>query len=138
MTREELKRLLYSYRDLKREQKQVAGMLAKIENKMTSPRGTGSDGMPHGSGSGDPMLDIVSQHIKLENRYKQLNARLLQSQNQIEDMIDRLGPKERVLMRYYYIEGLTMEEAGNRMGYVERQAHRIHSGALMHLLEKMS
>ena len=136
MTKEELKRRLYSYRDLKEESKQVSEKLAEIRSRMTSPRGAGSDGLPHSSGSGDPMFGMVSRCMELEQRYRSLNEKLIQSQTEIEELIDQLGSKERRLLRYHYIDGLTMEQAGERMGYVERHAHRVHASALRHLLEK--
>lgn len=138
MTKEELKRQLHSYRELKVESEQVAERLAEVESKMTSPRGAGSDGMPHGSGAGDPMFGIVSQHIDLQKKYQLLQEKLARSQLQIEELISELEPRERVLMRFHYIDGLTFEQMGEKMEYAGRHIRRLHAFALSHLLEKMS
>lgn len=128
--RQELKRQLYSYQDVRRELSQAEELLRAVESKMHSPKSAGCHAVPHRSGFGDPLLSMVDQYIKLEQKCKRLYARLLESQLHIEDLIYPLGPEERLLMRYYYIEGLTMKQAGEKMGYAERQAHRIHAGAL--------
>lgn len=135
MTKEELKRDLYSYRDIVRELAQVRRQREMLEARMTSPR----SGVPGGSGrgsGGDPMVDMVARSVRLEQKYKQLESRLLAAQLGIENLISRLGPKERTLLRHYYLEGLTMEQVGDKMGYTERQAHRVHASALGHLLER--
>ena len=138
MTKEELKRELYSYRDIVRELKQVDEKLAQVQSRMASPKAGISSGTGSGSGSGDPMLDMVATKIRLEGSYQRLQARLLAEQERIEEMISRLGPKERMLMRYYYIEGYTWEQVCDAMNYSWRQVHRIHAGALRRLLENMA
>lgn len=134
VTREELKKQLHSYRDLKAEAEQIALEIQKIEAFMTSPRGAGSDGMPRGSSSGDPLLGVVSQHLVLKERYKNQVDKLAAAQSRIEDMIECLEPMERRLMRHRYIEGLSWEDVCVAIGYSWRQTHRLHGGALNKLL----
>lgn len=135
MTKEELKRELYSYRDIVRELKQVDEKLAQVQSRMASPKAGISSGTGSGSGSGDPMLDMVATKIRLEGSYKQLRAELLARQERIEGMIRRLGPKERALMRCYYTDCKTWEQVGMALHYSWSQVHRIHNSALLHLLE---
>lgn len=136
MTKEELKRQLHSYRDLKAESEQVAELLAEIQSKMTSPRGAGSDGMPHGSGSGDPMFGVVSRYIDLQQQYQSLQQELVSAQAQIEELIGGLDSRRRRLMRYYYIERKTWEQVCVTMNYGWAQVHRIHNWALSRILER--
>lgn len=141
MTKEELKRQLHSYRDLKAECAQVSELLAEVEARMTAPRGSSSSGQPRGSGNGDPMLGIVAQHIYLREQYQSMQGELTAAQIRIEEMISGLEPRERRLMRHYYIEGMTWEQVCVKTGYAWRQVHRIHSVALDRLLslhEKMA
>ena len=129
--REQIKRKLHNYNNVRWECKQVADRLAELETTATSPRVQALDGMPHGTGGGDAMTGIVAELVKLQEKYKdklhQLNATLFE----VEDMIDRLGdPVERRLMRCRYIDGLTWEEVCVEMNYSWRQTHRIHGTAL--------
>lgn len=135
MTKEELKHRLRSYQDLKAESDQVSDLLAEVEAKMKFPSGSVSDGLPRGSGGGDPMFGIVARHIDLEKRYKSIQAKLAAAQCEIEELIDCLEPRERKLMRHYYIEGLTWEKVCVAMNYSWRQVHNIHRYALNRILE---
>ena len=136
MTKDELKKQLHSYRDLKAEQEQIAQELAKIEAFMSGPKGTNWDGMPMGRGSGksDPILNVVAQHIHLQERYQAKLAELAAAQAQIEELIESLEPMERKLFRHRYIEGLTWEEVCVAIGYSWRQTHNIHGAALDRIL----
>ena len=136
MTKDELKTLLHSYRDLEAERRQIALELERVEAFMEGPKGTNWDGMPHGSGKGDPILSVVSQHITLQERYQAKLAELAEAQAAIEDLIDGLEPRERKLMRHRYIEGLAWEEVCVAMCYSWRQTHNIHGAALDKILEK--
>lgn len=141
MTKEELKKQLHSYRQLKAEHEQIGNELKKLEAFMTSPRGINMDGMPRGSGSGDPLFGVVSKHIALKERYQGLLEELASAQTSIEDIIEGLEPMERQLMRYRYLDGLTWEEVCVKIGYSWRQTHRTHAAVLGKLLadsEKMA
>ena len=138
MTKEELKKQLHSYRHLKAEHDQLVLEIEKIEAFMTSPRGAGSDGMPRGTGSGDPLLGVVSKHLKLQERYNAQVDKLAAAQTLIEDMIESLEPMERKLMRHRYIEGLDWEEVCVAIGYSWRQTHRLHGKALNKLLRQLN
>lgn len=136
MNRDELKKKLHSYRDLKAEYDHIKMELDKLEGLMAAPRIANLDGMPHSPGAGDPILSIVAQHIDLQNRYKLQLVKLAASQAAIEDIIESLEPGERKLMRCRYIDGLTWEEVCVAIGYSWRQTHNIHGRILTKLVEK--
>jgi DNA-directed RNA polymerase specialized sigma24 family protein len=136
MTKDELKKQLHSYRALKAEYDQIAMELEKIEAFMTGPKGTNWDGMPHSSGASDPILNVVAQHMALQDRYKMQLVKLAAAQALIENLIDSLEPGERRLMRCRYIDGMTWEEVCVAIGYSWRQTHNIHSRILDKLLER--
>ena len=138
MTKDELKKQLHSYRDLKAEHQQIALELEKVEAFMDGLKGTNWDGMPRGSGKSDPILAVVAQHIHLQERYQAKLAELAAAQAAIEDMIEILEPMERKLFRHRYIEGLTWEEVCVAIGYSWRQTHNIHGAALDKILEKIN
>ena len=136
MTRDELKKQLLSYRDLKAEHQQIAMELEKVEAFMTGPKGTKWDGLPRSGGPGDPILSVVSHHLALKERYQAKLAELAAAQAHIEELIDSLEPMERKLFRHRYIEGLTWEEVCVAIGYSWRQTHNIHGAALDKILER--
>ena len=132
--KEHLKRRLHRYRDLEAERRQIALELEKVEDFMNGPRGANLDGMPKAPGIGDPVLGVVSQHLALQERYRLQLEKLAAAQATIEDMIERLEPMARQLMRYRYIDGLPWEEVCVAIRYSWRQTHNIHAKALDALL----
>ena len=138
MTKDELKKQLHSYRDLKAEHKQIAMELEQVEAFMAGPKGTTWDGMPRGSGGGDPILSVVTKHIALQERYQAKLAELAEAQAHIEELIDSLAPMERKLFRHRYIEGLSWEEVCVAIGYSWRQTHNIHSAGLDKILAQLN
>lgn len=141
MTKREKKQALKSrlnlYRDLEREKAQISQELARIEWDMRGVRAANMDGMPKGSSSGDPVLDIVSRHLALKDKYMRLLEELSDAQADIEDLITKLHPRMRVLMRLRYIQGLQWEEVCVAVGYSWAQTHREHAKALDAILETM-
>lgn len=133
--KEALKHRLNLYRDLELERAQVRQELDRVEASMDGPGGSNMDGMPRGSGTGDPVLAIVSQHMELKDKYLQLLGELSRAQAEIEDLINVLPPRDRVLMRLRYIQGLQWEEVCLAVGYSWRQTHRTHSKALDTILK---
>jgi DNA-directed RNA polymerase specialized sigma24 family protein len=138
MNRDELKKQLHQYRDLKAEYQQIALELEKVEAFMTAPRGIKWDAMPHGSSGGDPILGVVSYHLTLKERYEAKLVELAAAQSRIEELIESLEPVERKLFRHRYIEGLTWEEVCVAIGYSWRQTHNIHGAALDKILERIN
>ena len=136
MTKQELKHLLHSYRDLLAEYSQIKDELAKVEAFMEAPRTSNLDGMPRSPGGGDPILGVVSHHIALQESYKLQLVKLAAAQAAIENMIEGLEPGERRLMRCRYIDGMTWEEVCVRIGYSWRQTHNIHAKILDKLADE--
>lgn len=135
MDKKELKHRLNLYRDLELERVQIRQELDRVEASMDGPGGSNMDGMPRGSGAGDQVLAIVSQHIALKDKYLQLLGELSRAQAEIEDLINVLPPRYRVLMRLRYIQGLQWEEVCVAVGYGWSQTHHIHAKALDAILD---
>ena len=133
MTRDELKKQLGRYLDLKAERGQI---LAEY-NALADPRGTNLDGMPRGQGAGDPMVGLTEKRQAVLKKYEAKLAELDAALLWIEDLIDGLEPGERRLMRYRYIKGLTWEKVCVAIGYSWGQTHNIHNGILDRLIEKI-
>jgi DNA-directed RNA polymerase specialized sigma24 family protein len=95
-----------------------------------SPGGQNLDGMPHGTGTGDPVGNIAAEALDLQARYRAKLNEMNRAQIEIENMLDNLDPVERVLARYRYIDCLTWEAVCVRVNYSWRQVHRIHGQIL--------
>ena len=132
MTKDQLKKKLRRYLDIKAERAQIAEQY----NALADPRGANLDGMPKGPGSGDPLAGITEKRRGLLKRYAAKLAELDAAQAEIEDMIESLEPKERTIFRHRYLEGLGWEEVCVAVNYSWRRTHDIHSQALDKLLEK--
>lgn len=129
--REQIKRRLHNYTDVRWECKQIADQLTALEATATSPRVQALDGMPHGTGGGDAMTGIVAELVNLQQKYKDKLHRLNATLAEVENMVDSLDdPVERRLLRCRYIDDLTWEEVCVEMNYSWRQTHRIHGTAL--------
>lgn len=134
--RDRIKRKLYAYREAEMEARQIKCELSRLEAELTAPSTSNWDGMPHGGGYSDTMADKVAALVKVQERYTAQLDRLGAAQLAVEDLIDGLEPRERRLLRYRYINGLTWEGVCVEMSYSWKQTHNIHAKALDTLAEK--
>lgn len=134
--RDRIKAKLYVYREAMAEAQQIRAELAQVEAETTGPSTSNWSGMPRGGGNSDPMVGKVSARIRLQEKYTRQLERLDAAQLAVEEMIDGLPSKERRLLRYRYIDGLTWEGVCVAMAYSWRQTHNIHSAALDRLAEQ--
>lgn len=134
MTKEQIKRRLRSYSQIRLERRQLLNKITVLESRLTGSGARGLDGMPHGSSKGDAMAQGVATLADLRMLYKAKEADLVQAQMDIERMIDRLEPIERLIARYRYIDEMQWESICVKINYSWRQTHRIHDS----LLEKLA
>lgn len=134
--RHDIKRQLNSYREIEAERRQLLDELDRMEVLMSSPNGSNWDGMPHGAGTvSNPVERMVTKHVTLEQRYLIKLAELVEAQVVIENLVEGLGPTERCLARFRYIDGLRWETVCDRMNYSWKQIHRIHGRMLDKLVD---
>ncbi len=135
--RELLKKKLKSYRAIQRERLHLQREIERVEATMDGLKAPSWDGMPHGSGVSDPVLQAVEQYDALLCRHRAQEAALAAALVEVEALIASLdSPTERDLLRYRYIDGLTWEEVCVAINYSWRGTHDIHGAALDKLLEK--
>ena len=127
MTKEQVKRRLNSYRHVQIERRQILDRIMRLEARLTAPGAQNYDGMPHGSGKSDALANGVAALSDLREVYRAKETELTQTLMDIEILIDRLEPVERLIARYRYIEGLHWEQICVKINYSWRQTHRIHS-----------
>lgn len=130
------KKQLRDHRDLKKEEYQVAELLKKCEARIYAPSTPKLDGMPHAAPNDTSAIERdVEEHIKLQKLYQEKLKAVARSALAVEQAIDALPTKERIVCRYYYIEALTWEQVCVKINYSWSQVHRIHANALKLLSE---
>jgi len=119
------KRRLRAYRD----------MLEELEVIIYGPKGVTLSTTPSGGGNNlvSALENSVIRLSTLRDQYKQKVETIATELDEIEKAIAELQPRERQLLRLYYVEGLTWEQVAVVMGYSWRQVHRIHGDALRQL-----
>lgn len=130
MTRSEVHELFKSYGVLEMERRQLLGEIRRLETAMSSPKAQAITGMPRGGGKADKLLDSVARHILLQEQYEDKMANILQLQRNLEMMLEGLPSRERIVMRYRYIQCLRWEQIEPLMNYESRQLQRIRDAAL--------
>ena len=84
---------------------------------------------------GDRISNIIAKIVDLEKQINDEIDHFVDLKKEIHDAIDAVkNPKERLVLRYRYIEFLTWEQTAERMNYSIMQAHRIHSNALQNFI----
>lgn len=126
MTKERLR----TYRALKLERDKLLNDIKELETTLYGPTGQRLDGMPRGGGNNDALDNLLDKKSKLERQYWEKVTALTEEIEAIESAIERLEPRERTLIRLYYINGLTWEQVAVEMAYSWRQVHNIHGKAL--------
>ena len=93
----------------------------------------------------DPSREFVSGGPQVQCRYAEIINKIVDLESEILDEVNDLldlqkearrlinaveDETERLVLQYYYIDGLTMEEISERIGYGERHTYRIKKAAL--------
>lgn len=133
--RSRVKKKLYAYLDAKEEAKQIKEEMAMIDADTTSPGSPDMSGMPKSGGYGDPMVGKVNARIRIAEKYHRQLEQLKRAQLEVEEMIASLPSRERRLLRYRYIDGMTWAGVSEMMAYSKRQSHRIHDRAVDRLVD---
>lgn len=126
MTKERLR----SYKTLKQERDKLLQHIKELETTLYGPSTPNLEGMPRSQGNGSTVENLVARKDAIERKYEAKVAELTAELEAIEEAIEVLEPRERTLIRLYYIQGLTWEQVCVEMTYSWRQVHRIHGMAL--------
>lgn len=132
MTKQELKEC----RESRREIRQLLDEMEAIEAEVTSPKIPKLSGMPPSEpATSDRMAENVARWVDLQQTYRDRLSRSFAMRMAVEKAMDVLTPKERQVIRAYYIQGQTWEEVCVTVNYSWKQTHRIHASALQKLAE---
>lgn len=73
------------------------------------------------------MQDSIVKLIELRERYEDLFKLYVQKQERLSKLIEQLDdPVERTVMRYRYVDGMTLQETAEKINYSYRQTKRIY------------
>lgn len=126
MTKEQLR----NYRDVAKEKKHLREVLRELEQILDGLKTPRFEYSPHGNETSRPVENMVMRIEATRELYAEKVAELTELTRTVECAIEHLPPRERDLVRLYYIECMTWEEVAVAMNYSWRQTHRIHSNAL--------
>ena len=132
MTKDELKKRLKHYLDIKEE----AAQIQELRDALLDPKGANLDAMPRSSGPGNPVEAARKQREALAREYDRKLEELAAEQAFIEAMIEGLIPIERKLMRHRYLEGLTWEKVCVEINYGWTNTHEMHGRILDKLVQQ--
>jgi DNA-directed RNA polymerase specialized sigma subunit len=129
---EKKKEYLWRYRESVRMVERIKSELEEIR-AMRAGTAINYDGMPSGSGQSD-LSDYAAELDKLERKLVSERYKRIALYQDIERRIKKLkDQKESDVLFYRYIKGLDWWEVAEKMGYSERQIHRLHGNSLVHL-----
>lgn len=111
MTKEQLR----NYQAIKKEKSQIERRLRSLEKRPEEEQEVLK-----------PIRDLYREKLEA----------LVALQVRIEQAIASLGPVERELFRYRYIDCLEWHQVAAKIHYSWQQTHRIHSAALVKLKDK--
>ena len=123
-----LKRYVILEREINRKQEEVdklRTMLVKVTASFShTPKGGGSIYSKTES--------VVAKIVELENEINTSIDNLIDIKQSIYRIIESVkDDKERQLLQYRYLDGMTFEWIAAEMNYCWRQIHRLHSKALI-------
>lgn len=81
----------------------------------------------------DKWTGLIAEKMKVEDHINKEIVKGYREMGRIEKMIERLDEREKLLIRYRYIDCLTWEEIACKMYYTWQHMHRIHANCLRNI-----
>ena len=130
MTKEELKQ----YRSIRHEIQSIKDEINELENQIQSVRAVTISDMPKG-GSHTDFTDVIAKIDELKRALHIKMSQALVVQERIEGVIDKLdNPRDKAVMRQYYINGMTWEGIAACFGLKDvRHIFRVHGRILQEI-----
>lgn len=126
VTEEELR----SYIVLSDEVKDLQECLRELLEEKKNVKATSFGSAPAGSAEADKFANTMIRFETLERQYIHKVGEKLDQLMKIERAINKLPERERMLIRYRYIDGYSWINIAAKMNYSWKQTHRIHEKAL--------
>lgn len=129
-----IKDKLQQYRKLKTELDSIKLGILQLDDDLRSPRTTQLGKISGGTQNAVTPVDIkLDEKDRLCALYRRKKEQLDLELWQIEQVIQRMPPQERTLLRLYFLQGKTWEQVAEEMGYSVAHVYRLRKNALCQL-----
>ena len=130
---EKKKSYLRGYRKHGKRIKRIEAEIEEIRNMKMYPS-VNNDGMPDGSSGHGDLSEYAARLNELEENLYKEGVQQVEQYKDISWKIQSLeNEDEKDVLFYRYIKNMEFWNIAQKMGYSERQIHRIHGKALAHL-----
>ena len=127
------KEYLQQYRHIQREIEDIDRRMVQIRLKYAAPSAINYSDMPKAHNSEHDLSDYIVKMDELTDYMISKYTRLRGIEVDIYMRVDRMeNQKERELLRYRYIDGMTWTEIADALDTTERNVYFIHGRALRH------
>ena len=127
------KEYLHQYRNIQREIEDIDRRMAQIRLKYAAPSAINYSDMPKAHNSEHDLSDYIVKMDELTDYMISKYTRLRGIEVDIYMRVDRMeNQRERELLRYRYIDGMTWTEIADALDTTERNVYFIHGRALRH------
>ena len=127
------KEYLQQYRHIQREIEDIDRRMVQIRLKYAAPSAINYSDMPKAHNSEHDLSDYIVKMDELTDYMISKYTRLRGIEVDIYKRVDSMeNQKERELLRYRYIDGMTWTEIAEALGTTERNVYFIHGRALKH------
>ena len=79
----------------------------------------------------DMVCEALSEAVDMERHLSSRHRELLQMRQQAENITQLLSDNERYLIRWYYLDRISMTETADRLHMSSRNAYRVKASALI-------
>lgn len=100
--------------------------LARLDARLYSPGAVKISDMPKG-GQTVTLDSLVAEKLEIQDRINVKCAELKEISNAIERMTN---PRDRLILKYRFMDGLTHDEVAERINYSNMQTRRFYEAAL--------
>lgn len=122
---------------LRMEAEYTKNKISELKEKKTSIKSSSSNQVQPGSHVSNPnndsRTDMMISIELLEEQLEKKLAKVYRLEQQVNDSIDELEPKERIVIKLHYFEGESLERICSVINYSFRHTKRIHREALKKL-----
>ena len=127
------KEYLQQYRHIQREIEDIDRRMAQIRLKYAAPSAINYSDMPKAHNSEHDLSDYIVKMDELTDYMISKYTRLRGIEVDIYMRVDRMeNQRERELLRFRYIDGMTWTEIADALDTTERTVYFIHGRALRH------
>lgn len=127
------KEYLMRFRQVMREIEDLDRRMAQLRLKYAAPSAINYSDMPKAHDSNHDLSDYIAKMDELTDYMISKYTRLRGIEVDIYMRVDRMeNQKERELLRYRYIDGMTWTEIADALDTTERNVYFIHGRALRH------